>query len=370
MKKQWIGKPLVCLLLFMASCGSDETNEATKVVEVEPTADILKSNLQLMPVSQSSRSSFAKVSGRVIPQNTTQLFAEVQGKVLPGGVNFKNGVSFSKGDVLLKLDNREFRLALEAQRSAFLNSLTSLMPDMKSDYADNYPNWLKYIQSYKTGTALPPLPETLSDKEKYYVTTYQIYSQYYTIKSQEERLSKYQIIAPYSGMITTATIDVGGLVSPGQPLGTIINSYNYELEAGVDIATSQYLTVGSKLTFKSNELPGSWTGTLIRKSTVLDPATQNIAVYFRLIGKGITSGMYLESEYQSGKLENVAVLPSSVVRRDNTVLILANGVISSKAVETVSYMTDSVAVKGLSGSDVVILNDFQTPVIGKKVAMQ
>lgn len=367
-----IGAAFSLLVLFTTGCGSSKEDEQAAAKKEEEkavsAAMIPQSSLQLMNVSTSQRTKFATVSGRVIPKNTTQIFAEVQGKVVPGGVSFKNGVSFNKGTVLLKLDSREFSLALEAQRSAFLNSLTSLMPDMKSDYADNYPNWLNYIQSYKTGTALPKLPEPLSEKEKYYVTSYQIYSQYYTIKSQEERLSKYTIIAPYSGMITNASIDVGSLVSPGQPLATIISSFNYELEAGVDVATSQYLSVGSKLVFKSNQLPGEWVGTLVRKSVVLDPSTQNIPVYFNLSGKGITSGMYLESEYKSGSLQNVVVLPMSVVRRDNTVLLLKDGVISSKKVETVSFMTDSVAVKGLQASDVIILNEFQTPVIGKKVA--
>lgn len=330
---------------------------------------IRKSELETLQISKSDQIRSFKITGRVIPKNTTQLFAEVPGKLRPGGILFKPGVSFAKGDILLKIESEEFRLGLEAQRSAFLNALTSIMPDMKSDFPESYPDWLSYVEQYKSGDTLAPLPEPQSNKEKYYITTYQIYNQYFTIKAQEERLSKYTITAPYAGTITQANIDVGSMISPGQPLGTIIHRYSYELEAGVNLETESQIKIGDRITFTSNDIPGTWVGTVVRKNKVIDPTTQNIPVYLQLKGKDIRAGMYLEGSYDFGKYTDVAILPSKAIKRDNSVLLLKDNTIEGRQIQPLEFQTESVVIQGLQEGDVIILNDFDYPVEGKKVIL-
>ena len=98
------------------------------------------------------------------------------------------------------------------------------------------------MQAYDSGEPLQPLPKTASEGEKYFITANQAFNTYYTIKSQEERLRKYVIRAPYAGMIISTQVDVGGLVSPGQMLGTIISHEQYELEAGVSLTVANELS--------------------------------------------------------------------------------------------------------------------------------
>ncbi|MEM9917508.1 MAG: efflux RND transporter periplasmic adaptor subunit, partial [Bacteroidota bacterium] len=217
MKSYYFSVLLFVGTFLLYSCGSPEAEEqettaerpavSTDSVTTEATSLLKLKDLELYKVTKGDQQRSTPISGRVIPKNTTQLFAEVQGLILPEGILFKEGVAFKKGDLLVSLDKREYELSLEAQRSSFFNSLTAIMPDMKTDYPDNYDNWLTYINDYNFGSTLPPLPATLSKKEKYYVTTYQIYSQYYAIKAAEERLKKYSIYAPYSGIVIQSNID-------------------------------------------------------------------------------------------------------------------------------------------------------------------
>ncbi len=369
----------ITFLLLISSCGNEAAKESTASNTTSNSENstsvpkeefsLNKSDLNILTVSKGNKKRSANISGRVIPKNTTQLFAEVQGQILSQGVLFKPGVAFNKGDLLVQIEHQEFKLNLEAQRSAFLNTLTTIMPDMKSDYPDNYQAWLSYVQAYRFGNSLPPLPPTLTQGEKFYVTSYQIYNQYYAIKAAEERLRKYTITAPYAGIITQSNIDIGSLVSPGQPMGTIINRYNYELEAGVDLATEQSLKHGDKVTFTSNDVEGTWTGKVIRKNNIIDPTTQNMPVYFQLSGKGIRAGMYLEGNYNLASFSDVVILPTSATKRDGSVLILDGEVLRNKSIETVAFLTDSVVVKGLEEGDIVVLNNFELPVVGQKVAL-
>ena len=276
--------------VVLASCGGDQEQSVDTVANQEATQPgteyvIRKNDLTLMPVKNRTKAVKLPVSGRVVPQNETQLYTEVQGKVLPGGFRFREGISFRRGDCLLTLDSKEFSLQLESQKSAFLNNLTGMMPDLKADYPANYENWLNYIKSYEIGQPLKPLPETKSDAEKYLVTANQVYNTYYAIKAQEERLKKYRIIAPYNGMITKTHVDIGGLVSPGQLLGTVINNENYELEAGVSLEIASQLRIGDQIEFTSNELTDQWVGKVTRINNIVDPNTQNIPVFFPDLGK-------------------------------------------------------------------------------------
>lgn len=364
----------VLLTLWGMACTSTEETPPTEaspstVSTTDPTtgAQLRRSDLQLLSIRHEDRKDHQRLSGRVIPSHQTQLVAEVAGRILPNSLSFKVGTHFSKDAVLLQLDQQEFLLQLEAQRSTFFQALTAMLPDLKSDYADHYATWLDYVQGYRAGAVLPPLPEAQSQEERFYLTSRQIYSQYYGIKAQEERLRKYTIRAPYAGIITATQIDLGSYANPGQPLGTIIHRYQYELETGVDLKVASALRMGDRVTFRSNEMPGSWVGKVLRNTNVVDPQTQNVSVFFRLEGKGLRPGMYLEGAYHSQTLEDVVAIPNRVLARDQSVLLLRDDVIVRQAVEPVEYLGDSLLIRGLHDGDLLILNQFDLPVEGNKI---
>ena len=358
--------PFLFLALLVQSCGGESSTVDASDQKVETIAMIQRSKLQLLEVSSRNKQVDELISGRVIAKNETQLFAEVQGLILPSSISMKPGISFRKGQTLLNIESEEFRLNLQSQKSAFLNTLTGIMPDLKSDYPDNYTEWLRYLDTIDLNQPLAELPATKSKGEKFFVTSRGVYTSFYSLKAQENRLNKYSIVAPYNGIITNATVDVGGLVSPGQPLATIISN-EFEIESGVSLKVAAKLKVGEKISFSSNEMPGSWIGTLIRVGGTIDAQTQNIPVYFQISGQNIKPGMYLRGAYGSASFDDVYVIPSSALGRDQAVLILQGDLIISKQVETVQIMQDSVLVKGLSAKDQVILTQFAEPVAGKKI---
>jgi len=360
--------------LFLASCSATLPENEPAPEEEEPVEQevdpltIKRTDLQLLDVKNAPRPQAVSISGRVIPRNTTQLFAEVQGLIEPTSKVFKEGINFKEGEVIIQISQREFQLGLEAQRAAFLNALTGILPDLKSDYPESYDQWYQYVKGYTFGASLRPLPEPQSDQERFLLTTNQVFSTYFQIKAQEERLQKFTIKAPCSGTIVQSNIDVGGLVSPGQALGTISNRYHFELEAGMPLSVASTLNIGDQIEFKSNQVKGTWAGRVARINNLVDPSTQNIPVYFTLKGKGLRSGMYLEGMIQATSSEAVATIPNGAFGRDESVLVLQNGIISRKSVEPVEFLEDSLVVRGLGDQDLVIINQFDIPVEGVKVA--
>lgn len=367
---------LLLLLALLAACESEAPKtgvnaKAGKVAQpVQEASFVLKKqDLSLLEVKNKARNMMLPITGRVVPKNITVLFSEVQGRVRNAGFRFEAGNTFSAGETLIALDATEFSLELEARRSAFLNILTGMMPDLKADYPDNFVAWRNYVQSYQSGAALAPLPPTRSDGEKYYVTSNQVYTEYYSIKALEERLSKFKLVAPYAGIITQANTDKGSLVSPGQNLGTIINNRAFELEAAISLELAAQMQVGDQVQFNSNNVTGSWTGTLSRINDIVDASTQNIPVFFTISGPGLRAGMYLEGNYSGRSYTRVFTAPSGVLTRDDKVLLLQGNTITGKAVELVATLGDSVIISGLADQDLLIANQFDVPVEGMKLTL-
>ncbi|MEM8527130.1 MAG: HlyD family efflux transporter periplasmic adaptor subunit [Bacteroidota bacterium] len=362
----------ITVSLFLVGCSATipEESASTPTTIPEPAtkeALLKKTDLNLMEVKNEVRTMITFISGRVIPKNTTQLFAEVQGTIEPTGKTFKAGVNFKKGETLIQINSKEFELNLEAQRASLLNILTGILADLKSDYPDSYDEWLSYVEDYSFTTTLAEMPEPKSSAEKFFLTGNQVYSLYYQIKASEERMKKYLINAPYNGTITATNVDVGSLVAPGQPLGTISNSWQYELEAGVPLKIASQLKSGDPITFRSNEVEGTWTGRVVRINSLVDPSTQNIPVYFSLRGQGLRAGMYLEGELTADKVAEVTVIPNSAIGRDESVLILQQDLITRKSIQPIDFLSDSIVVRGLKNEDLVILNEFEMPVEGSRV---
>jgi multidrug efflux pump subunit AcrA (membrane-fusion protein) len=370
MKQLYPFLTLFLLSFLTVACGSkgNEDQSNSQKSEVGTVAQIERSKLQLLSVNSKNKQVAQLVSGRVIAGNQTQVVAEVQGLVLPTSIPMKAGIKFRKGDKLISIDAEEFSLNLKSQKSAFLNSLTGILPDLKSDYPDNFQAWITYLESISLEGPLVDLPATKSKSEQFFITSRGIYTAYFALKAQEERLRKYSVYAPYNGIITQSTVDVGSLVSPGQTLGTLISTDQFELESGVSLKVGSKLKVGDKIGFSSNEVEGKWVGTVTRIGGTVDSQTQNIPVYFRIEGMNVLPGMYLQGQFESDSFENVFVIPNAALGRDQSVLVLENDLIVSKVVESIQVFQDSTLVKGLLENDQIILTQFAQPVVGKKVS--
>ena len=109
---------------------------------------------------------------------------------------------------------------------------------------------------------------------------------------------------------------------------------------------------------------------MTRIGGTVDPKTQNVPVYFAMSGAGLKPGMYLEGALNTQDFQDVFVIHSSALGRDESVLVLDEDLIVRKPVQPVEYVQDSVLVRGLQNQDQLILNQFSEPVEGQKVALR
>ena len=275
-------------IAFMGAKSLMDSRNSPKPKEQKVVTAVFTETVQnkLTPITISS-------SGNLVAKNKVELYSEVQGIFDRSGKPFKAGTYYRKGATLLKLNSDEYFATIQAQKSSLYNQLVLFLPDLRLDYPDAFPKWEAYVQAFSMNELLQPLPQPATEKEKLFVSGRNIFTAWYNVKNMEERLSKYIITAPFSGILTDALVNPGTLIRPGQKLGEFIDPGVYELEISVNAGFMELLKVGKAVTLYNLDHTKSWTGKVARINGRVHQSTQTVQVYIQVSGQGLKAGMYL-----------------------------------------------------------------------------
>lgn len=336
----------------------------------KPIKKVVLREVETIQVNNSDLSANLDLQGRLVAFDKIDIFAEVQGKLINTAKPFKKGSYFPKGSVLLQIEDSETQLNLLSQKASLMNAITMMMPDLKIDYPESFEHWKKYLDNFDVKATLPVFPTPLNEKERFYVASKNIESQYFNIKSQEERLSKFTVYAPFSGVITEANITPGSLVRAGQKMGELMNTSQYELEATVRLADLEFIKRGNKVNLFSNDLNQKWTGTVRRISDQIDPKTQTVLVYIQVNGKNLREGMYLQGQVASRSIPNAFKVSSDlIVNQDEIFTISSDTTLNLVKVDIVSLDNEVAVVTGLKNGIILLKDLFPGAYEGQKVSL-
>jgi multidrug efflux pump subunit AcrA (membrane-fusion protein) len=311
-----------------------------------------------LTVFNSDVAAFIPVTGRIMARNRIEIFAEVSGIYETGHQPFKEGNRFPSGSVLIKINEDEVRNNLISQRSNLFNQITQAMPDLKMDYPDAFPKWEKYLQDFDIRSDIKALPAPSSEREKYFISARNFYNLYYAIKSLEERLSKYIITAPFSGVVTESAINPGTLIRVGQKLGEFIDPFSFELETAVSVSDIPFLKKGDKVILTSNDIGGEWTGTIIRINGKIETATQTVKIFVSVQGEQLKEGMFLKGKIKTGNISNAFPLSRNLVREDQKLFIVKDSILALRTVDVVRFSGDTAIVRGIPDGTKILKEAF------------
>ncbi|GAB4403341.1 MAG: efflux RND transporter periplasmic adaptor subunit [Bacteroidia bacterium] len=354
-------------LLILAGFGSMMLVRTKAPAARTPNKVSLK-QVQTFAVKNRAQPTTIEITGRLAAREKIELYAEVGGMLLPESSRFREGNFFKQGSVLIAIDSREARLALLAQKSSLMNQITLMLPDLKTDYPESFPQWEGYLRQLDLEKNLPELPTPVSDREKYYVSARNIFNLYYNIQSQETRLEKYLIKAPFNGVVAEANIKEGTLVRVGQKMGDFFNPYSYELEAALNLSDLAFVKVGDPVTLSSGDIDGTWKGILSRISDRIDPNTQTAKVFVNLSGNELREGMYLSGSVRGRDLDRVVEIPRYLLIDQRAVYGVKDSLLVLHQIEPVKYTTETVLVRGLADGVELLGENFAGAFEGMKVA--
>lgn len=248
---------------------------------------------------------------------------------------------------MIEIDGDEFFASVKATKSELHNLITSVLPDLKLDYKNNFEVWEDYVKKFDINQPITNLPKPLTEKEKFFITGRGIYSLYYKVKNLEERILKYKIKAPFDGSLINTSITQGTLVKFGQKLGEYIDPSIFELEVSVPSQYFNFLKIGKKINYNS-VFNKNHTGEIIRINNSIDKSTQTISVFVEFKSIDLKEGMYCEVDIPMKSEDNsYSISRSLLIDNDKIFYVKDDLTLDLITVQKIFFDKKNVIVKGI-----------------------
>ena len=309
------------------------------------------------------------VEGRVEAWQRIDLFVEVNGVLQLGGVEFREGTTYRKGDVILSLDDTESRANLKGARSKFVQLVTGMLASIEIDFPDRSGVWDNYVASIDVANELPELPKAVTDREGYFVVNRGVEASFHAIKASEDRASKFIIRAPFDGFVAKALVRPGSLVLAGQPVGLFVGTGVYEIKTAVHARFLKSLKIGAEVVFEDENGLRVAEGKVDRVSGNVNSTTQSATVFCKvneLMDGEMRDGRYLSGFISASEIKNVIEIPINLFDSEGNIFEVKSG-----KLQTINSKQEFLSIKTLVVSGIpdgtVILRE---PVMGAYVGME
>lgn len=202
-------------------------------------------------------------------------------------------------------------------------------------------------------------------------------------RSMEEiaakKLHDCKLYAPYSGVISKKSIEVGQNVMPGTPVAQLVTASRLKVKIAVPETEIAAVTLGQQAKIQVPALEGRvLTGIVEEKGIVANPLSRSYDVKIRVkdAADGLMPGMVTEVSLLSTEVQTVSrcVIPAHIVQLDeynnNFVWVNDNGRATKRVIRCGGFTADGVTVfSGLNAGEQIIVKGQQKVCEGTEVSL-
>ena len=345
--------------------------------------------VDVMRVHATNEKITVKAQGSVTPRTQTTLVSEVSGLITEVSAAFVAGGFFSKGDVLVRIDDRNYRAEVKRAQAAVRAAETKVTRETGlADYArEDWERAQSVLRSSKAATDLamrkPQQAEALASLEFAKAD----------LEKREGDLDRTVIRAPYDGLVREKRADIGQFVNSGTPLAVTFSVEVAEIRLPLPDSQLPYLNLdehelvqgrgpGVVLSANIGGQLNSWQGRIIRTEGVFDERSRVLYLvaqiddpYNRYSQKwqhSLRMGTFVEAAIEGEQLDNVIRLPRTALRRDNKIWTVSdNDTLRPVTVEIAHADEQSVLIRsGLISGQLICLTVPENPFPGTPVRYQ
>jgi multidrug efflux system membrane fusion protein len=289
----------------------------------------------------------------------TQLAAEVSGKVIKVSPNIRSGGAFSQGDVLVHLDDRNFRVAVDVAASVVADAEVRYLQEVaQADLAAQ--EWNERPNNDAAQLLALRKPQVAAAKAALQASKARL-------KNARLDLERTQIRAPFDGKVLQQMVDIGQVVNPTQTIADIYGTDVVEVRLPVKIADLQHLMIPEDngtiqarpkvlLSGEFGSRTYQWQGEIVRSEGVFDPATRMLYVVAQINEPFIRNeqrpairiGQFLSAKIEGRLLKDVYVIPRRAVSQNFVVSVADDGLLKKRKVTPLWTDAKSVVVSALA----------------------
>lgn len=318
--------------------------------------------------------------GTVTPRTQSSLVTQVSGQILDISPNFRAGGTFKQGEVLVKLDDRDYQADVKIARAAVFSAQQSLEEE-KARSKQALTDWNR-LSNGETPTDL------VLRKPQLEAAKASLMSAQAQLEVKEIALERSQIIAPFDGRVLEKNVDLGQVVSSNTQLATVYATDYVEVRLPINnndlalmtLPESYQATKSIDVSFNST-LVGSqrWQGKVIRSEAAIDNASQQLYVVaqinqpFEVSNEQpvpIKIGQYLTANIAGNTINDALVIPNNTIYQGSYVYIVEDNKVYRREINILwQNNQEAIVDSGLTAGDELVLTSLGQVSSGTKVAV-
>ncbi len=258
-------KVLLCCLTIVALAACHKAPEAAPPPEV--SAPVVSVKGVSVKVTEKNMPHYLRVTGQLIGKNDAVIAADAMGKVIEAPV--ERGSVVKAGDTLVKLDERQARLAL-AEASASLELAIAQRELSKNERDRNAPLAEKHAIADADFQRL--VTDTMARDA-------QVNAAQARLDMAQKTLTDCNILAPFGGQVAERMVEPGEYVRPDSPVARVVDLATLRLVLNVPETEVGALKIDQTVEFNTPAYPGrDFKGTLKFLGAAMREASRDLVV--------------------------------------------------------------------------------------------
>lgn len=379
-------KILLPLLVLLVSAGIAYYAIANKPEAKRAAPTTSTATVEVILVEKQNYTVKLQTQGSVRPHIETTLVAQVAGEITHVSPAFSSGSFFNKGDLLLRIDPRDYQTAVTLAESNLAQAKLRLSQE-QARAAQAKRDWERLGEPGTPSDLVLRKPQLQSEKANIAAARAQL-------EQAKLNLNRTRITAPYDGRLLEKNADLGQFVNPGNVLGKIYAvdfvevrlPLNNKQLAFVDIpevfrgkeATSETTDLEALLKANIGGRIWEWPAYITRSEGAIDARSRQTFVIAQVddpysqLNPGqppLKVGQFVEAEIEGKSLEDVIVIPAGALHAGNQVFVVDDEQrLRKQLVGIIWHDGQSVVInEGLNAGDKLVLTPVSNKLAGNKV---
>lgn len=338
--------------------------------------------VDVIEASRSSYPTIVNANGTIEAETRGNLVAQISGEIINVSDNFKTGGSFKKGDVLIQIDQRDFR--------ADLSQALASLSQAQANYSQEKANAKQAELDWRRLGNTTPAPPLVARKPQLAAAKAQLDSAQAAHQSAELNLSRTTLTAPYDGRIIERRAVLGQYVSTGTAIAEVFATDGVEVrlpisqdefnQLGLDSFSSESsnneyaVLLNSKIGIQSYQ----WQADITRTDSTFDINTRQIDIIANVQDPfGKTSGLptlkigqFVSARIQGRVINDVFVIPNKSIREGSYLYVVRNGKLAKQSITTIWQDDQNSLIKdGIGEGELVVTTSLNSTLAGARAKL-
>ena len=366
-----IGKLLLSLLIL---AGSGLTmwwiTQNPPEAEQAEAPEQQKLRIETMQVQQKPYTITVESYGTVSPRTQSGLVSQTEGQITLISDTFNDGGFFKKGDLLVEVDDRDYKADIKVAKAALILAKQSLLEETaRARQAGE--DWKRLGKRGKPNALALRIPQLETAKAN-------VLSAEAQVERAKLALDRTRITAPFSGRFLKTHVDIGQVVSKNTLLADLYSADYVEVRLPIrnrDLALMELPVQQADPEHSRDAIPvrlisdlighQEWKGRLVRTEGTLDSASKQLYVVAQIDNpfqglnktlRPIKIGQYVTAKIRGRTIDNATVIPIETIYEGRYVYVEQQNIIKRRNVQ-ILWQDSEVALisKGLSQGDNIVL---------------